>query len=241
MDKGRTKRNMDRKIALITGGTRGIGLAIAHQLQDDHHLIIGGSSDKAHEVAQQFPSAQGFVADLGDTDAIGAAVADLGLDSLDVLLHSAGVVAHDPVTETTPQQWKHAFDINLFAVAELTRRLLGALHTAHGIVVTINSGAGYRSSVGFGPYATTKFALRAYTDALREEQRGKIRVSSIHPGKVDSDMQREIQAHRGVAEGDYDETQFMRPESVAKAVRLAVDATEDAMVESLTIRPANGR
>ena len=137
--------------------------------------------------------------------------------------------------------YKRQFDINLFAVAELTRQLLGALQAAHGTVVTINSGAGYRSSVGFGPYATTKFALRAYTDALREEQRGKIRVSSIHPGKVDSDMQRQIQTHRGVAEADYDETQFLRPESVAKAVRLAIDATDDAMVESLTIRPSNGR
>lgn len=232
---------MDRKIALITGGTRGIGLAIARELQDDYHLIIGGSSEKAHDVASQFPSAQGFVADLADTEGIGAAVAELGLDSLDVLVHSAGVVAHDPVTETTPEQWKHAFDINLFAVAELTRQLLGALQAAHGTVVTINSGAGYRSSVGFGPYATTKFALRAYTDALREEQRNKIRVSSIHPGKVNSDMQRQIQSHRGVAEADYDETQYLRPESVAKAVRLAVDATDDAMIESLTIRPANGR
>lgn len=232
---------MDRKIALITGGTRGIGLAIARELQDDYHLIIGGSSEKAHDVAAQFPSAQGFVADLADTEGIGAAVAELGLERLDVLVHSAGVVAHDPVTETTPEQWKHAFDINLFAVAELTRQLLGALQAAHGTVVTINSGAGYRSSVGFGPYATTKFALRAYTDALREEQRDKIRVSSIHPGKVDSDMQRQIQTHRGVAEADYDETQYLRPESVAKAVRLAIDATDDAMVESLTIRPANGR
>ena len=232
---------MDRKSALITGGTRGIGLAIARELQDDYHLIIGGSSEKAHDVAVQFPSAQGFVADLADTEGIGAAVAELGLERLDVLVHSAGVVAHDPVTETTPEQWKHAFDINLFAVAELTRQLLGALQAAHGTVVTINSGAGFRSSVGFGPYATTKFALRAYTDALREEQRDKIRVSSIHPGKVDSDMQRQIQTHRGVAEADYDETQYLRPESVAKAVRLAVDATDDAMIESLTIRPANGR
>ena len=54
-------------------------------------------------------------------------------------------------------------------------------------------------------------------------------------------MQRQIQTHRGVAEADYDETQYLRPESVAKAVRLAIDATDDAMVESLTIRPANGR
>ena len=110
---------MDRKIALITGGTRGIGLAIARELQDDYHLIIGGSSEKAYDVASQFPSAQGFVADLADTEGIGAAVAELGLDSLDVLVHSAGVVAHDPVTETTPEQWKRAFDINLFAVCLL--------------------------------------------------------------------------------------------------------------------------
>ena len=92
---------MDRKIALITGGTRGIGLAIAREIQDDYHLIIGGSSEKAHNIAAQFPSAQGFVADLADTEGIGAAVAELGLERLDVLVHSAGVVAHDPVTETT--------------------------------------------------------------------------------------------------------------------------------------------
>ena len=111
---------MDRKIALITGGTRGIGLAIARELQDDYHLIIGGSSEKAHDVASQFPSAQGFVADLADTEGIGAAVAELGLERLDVLVHSAGVVAHDPVTETTPEQWKHAFGINPVSYTHLT-------------------------------------------------------------------------------------------------------------------------
>jgi len=222
------------KIAFITGGTRGIGLAVAQQLADDHHLIIGGSSDTACEVAAQFPSAEAFVADLTDLDSLAGKVAELKLDRLDVLVHSAGVVSHDPVTETEPAQWQHAFDVNLFAVTELTRQLIAPLRAAEGTLVTINSGAGHHSGVGYGPYATTKFALRAYTDALREEERGKIRVSSIHPGKVDSDMQRQIQKMRG---NDYDETIFLRPESVAKAVRFAVDATDEAMIEELTIRP----
>lgn len=228
-----TTQAMD-KIAFITGGTRGIGLAVAQQLADDHHLIIGGSSDTACEVAAQFPSAEAFVADLTDLDSLAGKVAELKLDRLDVIVHSAGVVSHDPVTETEPAQWQHAFDVNLFAVTELTRQLIAPLRAAEGTLVTINSGAGHHSGVGYGPYATTKFALRAYTDALREEERGKIRVSSIHPGKVDSDMQRQIQKMRG---NDYDETIFLRPESVAKAVRFAVDATDEAMIEELTIRP----
>lgn len=222
------------KVAFITGGTRGIGLAIAQQLADDHHLIIGGSSESAQEVAQQFPSAEAFVADLTDVGSIADKIAALELERLDVLVHSAGVVSHDPVTETTPEQWQHAFDVNLFAVAELTRQLIAPLRATGGTLVTINSGAGHHSGVGYGPYATTKFALRAYTDALREEERGKIRVSSIHPGKVDSDMQRQIQKMRG---NDYDESIFLRPDSVAKAVRFAIDATEEAMIEELTIRP----
>lgn len=228
-----TTQAMD-KIAFITGGTRGIGLAVAQQLADDHHLIIGGSSGTAREVAAQFPSAEAFVADLTDLDSLAGKVAELKLDRLDVLVHSAGVVSHDPVTETEPAQWQHAFDVNLFAVTELTRQLIAPLRAAEGTLVTINSGAGHHSGVGYGPYATTKFALRAYTDALREEERGKVRVSSIHPGKVDSDMQRQIQKMRG---NDYDETIFLRPESVAKAVRFAVDATDEAMIEELTIRP----
>lgn len=243
------------KTALITGGTRGIGRAIAEQLAPDHHLIIVGSSESAHKTAielrEQGHSAQGLALDLADTDAIAAAVNNIHieppqatnnantspLDRLDALVHSAGVVAHDPIAETTPEQWKHAFDVNLFAVAELTRHLLPQLRAAHGTVIAINSGAGQFSGAGFGPYATTKFALRAYTDALREEHRNEFRVTSIHPGKVDSDMQVAIQSARGNA---YDESQFLRPDSVAKAVRFAIDATEDAMVESLTIRPANG-
>lgn len=228
----------DKKVAVITGATRGIGHAIATQLADDHHLIIGGSGNRAEEVAKEFPSAEPFVADLSDTASLAQKVRELGLERVDVLVHCAGVVAHDPVTDTTPEQWQHAFDINLFAVAELTRQFLPALKAARGTVVAINSGAGHHSGVGYGPYATTKFALRAYTDALREEHRDEIRVSSIHPGKVHSDMQKEIQSQRG---NDYDESQFLRPESVAKAVRFAVDATDDAMVESITIRPRNGK
>ena len=221
-----------RPVAFITGGTRGIGYAIACALQDDYHLIIGGSSDKAAAVAAEFPSAEAFIADLSDVPALDAT----GIERVDVLIHCAGVVAHDPVLETPLEDWQRAFAVNVLAPIELTRQLKPVMPRG-ATVVALNSGAGHHSGPGYGPYAATKFALRAFTDALREEHREELRVISIHPGKTDSDMQRTIQDSRGNA---YDEAQFMKPESVAAAVRAALEIPRDAMVESLTIRPTNG-
>ena len=101
-------------------------------------------------------------------------------------------------------------------------------------MVTINSGSGFTAGTGGGPYSASKFALRAFTDALREEERGTVRVSSIHPGRVDTDMQVELQARKG---RPYNPDEHLRAESVAEAVALAVYASEEAMVETLSIRP----
>ncbi|MBF4553156.1 SDR family oxidoreductase [Corynebacterium suicordis] len=226
------------RIAFVTGATRGLGHAIAQELSKDHHIIVGGTSDNAAEVAELFPSAEPFIADLANLEEVRAKVAELDLQSVDVIVHAAGVVAHKATTETAAEEWQGAFDVNFFAVAELTQLLLPALQATGGTLVAMNSGAGYHSGDGYGPYATTKHALKAYTDALREEQRGSIRVTSIHPGKADSDMQREIQAERG---NEYDASQFIKPESIAQAVRLAVDLGDDAVIEELAIRPANGK
>ncbi|HIW30613.1 MAG TPA: SDR family NAD(P)-dependent oxidoreductase, partial [Candidatus Luteococcus avicola] len=82
--------------------------------------------------------------------------------------------------------------------------------------------------------SASKFALRALTDALREEERGKVRVSSVHPGRVDTDMQVDLQAQMGRR---YVAAEHLRPESVAEAVALAVYASPEAMVEQVSIRP----
>ncbi|WP_075690981.1 SDR family oxidoreductase [Corynebacterium sphenisci] len=232
------ERPADRPIALVTGASRGIGAAIARDLGRDHHVIVGATgAAAAAAIAAELPSAETLVADLTDDAALAAAVAALDLDRLDVLVHNAGIVDEGPVAEVTRDRWRRIFEVNVFAVAELTRLLLPALRAAGGTVVMINSGSGYRSGVAQGPYSGTKFALRALTMALREEERGRVRVSSVHPGKVDTDMQREIQAGRGNGPDTYDGAVYVRPESIAAAVRLAVDATAEAMVEEVTVRP----
>ena len=241
-----TSHDSDKPVALITGASRGIGLAIARELASTHELILGASSeDSLADVLAEFPGARPFIAELTDKDAIARAVADAGFGGgaggagarLDVLVHSAGVADGETVAETPWDVYERVFAVNVFAVAELTRLLLPALRAAGGQVVTINSGSGYFSGVGAAVYSGSKFALRAFSDALREEERGAVRVTSIHPGRVDTDMQMELQASYG--NHDYDGSLYIRPESVAATVRLAVDATPEAMIENLAIRPVH--
>jgi NADP-dependent 3-hydroxy acid dehydrogenase YdfG len=224
---------MDRPVALVTGASRGIGRAIAVDLGRTHHVLVGGRTAEAvAPVVAALPSAEPFVGDLAES------VPALP-DRIDVLVHSAGVEDGGPVADTDRATWERVFAINLFAVADLTRAALPALRAASGIVVVINSGAGLASAPGSAVYAGSKFALRAFADALREEERGAgVRVTAIHPGRTDSDMQREKVAREGF---EYEEQYVLDPASVAAVVRTAVDLPSGGTVESLSVRPTRVR
>ncbi|TLP75821.1 SDR family oxidoreductase [Nesterenkonia sphaerica] len=229
---------MAEKVALITGGSRGIGRAIAQELAPDYRVLVGGTNpERVQEVVSALPNAAPFLADLTDAQAVREAWDTTGVDQLDVLVHSAGVAWLSPVAESSPQHWRDMFELNVFAVAELTRLALPALRAASGHVVAINSGAGYRSRANGALYSGSKFALRAFTDALREEERGKIRVTSLHPGQVDTDMQVALQTALGNTQ--YDGARFISPEAVAKTARLAVENEAASAISELTIQPVN--
>lgn len=228
----------ERPVALITGGTRGIGLAIAHDLATTHTVYIGGTSEESVKKAQQtVPDARPFVADLTDPSSVGKALEAFPEPALDVLVLSAGISVGGTIADVSREDWVRVLDLNVIAQVDLIRQLLPKLRATHGDIVAINSGSGHRSRPGSAPYCASKFALRAITDALREEERGVVRVTSVHPGRVDTDMQREIQAEKGMAPEDYDGAIYVQPESIAAAVRTAIDATPECTVEEIRVRP----
>lgn len=221
----------DRPLALITGASRGIGAAVAHALADTHGLLLGGRDEQAlSRMAADLPDARPWPAELTDLTAVESAVA--GIDRLDVLVHSAGIVRLGAVTEVTAADWRDSFEVNVVAAVELTRLLLPALRAASGHVVLVNSGSGIKANPQWGPYSASKFALRAYADVLRAEE-PSIRVTSVHPGRTATDMQRQVRAFEG---GDFEPAKYMDPASVAGMIRAAIATPADAHVHELVIR-----
>jgi NADP-dependent 3-hydroxy acid dehydrogenase YdfG len=224
----------DSPLALVTGATRGIGRAVAHALEPTHQVLLGGRDAGALEkLAAELPGARPWPVDLTDPEALRTATAEIG--ELDVLVHSAGVARLGTVEQAGSDAWRTSFEVNVVAVAELTRLLLPALRAAKGHVVVINSGAGMTARAGWGPYAASKFAARAFADVLRaEEEANGLRVTSVFPGRTDTEMQQAIVAGEG---GDYVSERYLRPDSVATAVLSAVSASPDAHVTEIVVRP----
>lgn len=223
-----------RPIALVTGASRGIGSAVARVLASTHDVLLGGRDVAALErLATELPGSRAWPVDLTDFDAVEEAAA--GIERLDVLVHSAGVARLGSVAQTPAAIWLEQFQVNVIAVAELTRVLLPALRRARGRVVLVNSTAGLTAPPGWAAYSASKYALRAFAEALRAEEEGNgVRVTSIFPGHTDTDMQRAMAEHEG---REYRPEEYLRPESVAGAVLLAVTAPPDAALTELVLRP----
>ncbi|WP_067673526.1 SDR family oxidoreductase [Nocardia miyunensis] len=221
-----------RPTALITGASRGLGAAIARELAPTHHLLLGARTAEAlSAITAELPGNTAWPVELTDYGALADACAPI--ERLDVLVHNAGVADLGTIAESSVRQWRNTLEANVIAVSELTRLLLPALRAAEGHVVLINSGAGLRANPGWGVYAASKFALRAFGDALRLEE-PELRVTSIHPGRIDTDMQRAIVAGES---GEYRPEQFLTAATVARTVRTAIETPRDAHPVEIVLRP----
>ena len=217
--------------ALITGASGGIGAAIAEALAPTHTVLLGGRPSPRLDAVAQRLGATTWPLDLTDLDEIEAAAEVL--TELDVLVHNAGVAYPGRVAESAPEQWRATFNVNVTGPVALTLALLPALRAARGQVVFINSGSGLNVSPGLASYSASKFALRAFADSLRADE-PLLRVTSIHPGRVDTEMQRDLVAYEG---GEYEPARFLTPQTVAGAVVQAIATPPDAHTHQVVIRP----
>jgi short-subunit dehydrogenase len=221
---------------LVTGAGSGIGAVLAERLLErgDSLVLLARSTERAHDLRADLPDATVLVADLADAAAV-EAVADQLPDSLDSLVHAAGVVDLGPVAELDTEAWQSQLTVNLLAPAVLSRLCLRALRAAGGTVVFVNSGAGLAAHPQWSAYAASKFGLRALADSLRaEEQPHGVRVTTVYPGRTATPMQQKVHAQEGK---EYDASAWIDPATVADAILHVLDLPDDATVSDLTIRP----
>lgn len=214
-------------VAVVTGGTSGIGLAIARILARDHLVYIIGRRPVAPDDEEHVHLVPVSL-DICDSAAVADFVATL--PRLDVLVHSAAVSQPYRVSEATPEVWQYHFAVNVFAPAELTRLALPKLRDSRGQIVFINSGSGTRPLAAHTVYSASKFAVHALAEALRNEEREQgVRVATVYPGPTDTPMNRPRQTDDPLARSS--------PYSIASAVRLIVDTSEESQITEVVVRP----
>src|ERR1700678_1335854 len=191
-------KKLEGKIALITGGSRGIGAAIATRLAAEGAnvaITYTKGADAASSVVKEIKRAGGKViaiqADAADADAVKAAVEKMfaTFGPLDVLVNNAGTAIPITFEETTMEEMDRVIDINLRGVLATTQAALKHMNDG-GRIIIIGSAVGGRVMVpGLGAYSATKGAVKMFTQALSREvgSRG-ITVNNVQPGPIDTDL-----------------------------------------------------
>jgi NADP-dependent 3-hydroxy acid dehydrogenase YdfG len=185
---------LENKVGLITGGTKGIGLGVAHaMLQVGMDVAITGRSlastqEVAATLSKQYnKEVLGLEADVRDYEAMekaNHAIVDKW-GKIDAVIANAGVGHFAPIDELSLDQWKDTIDINLTGVFNTVKSTLGAIQKSEGYIISIASLAGTNFFAGGAAYNASKFGLVGFTQAIMLDLRKQgIKVSTVMPGSV---------------------------------------------------------
>lgn len=177
------------KVALITGGSKGIGYGIAEaMIKEGMHVAITGRSESVLAAASKL-STKGYICDVTNLEeqqkVVDSIIKDWG--RLDVVIANAGVGHFAPIQDMTSAQWKETIDINLTGVFNTVKSVIEPLKKTNGYIFTIASLAGTNFFAQGSAYNASKFGLVGFTQAaMLDLRKFGIRVSTIMPGSVTS-------------------------------------------------------
>ncbi len=227
------------KVALITGGTKGIGYGIAEMLiKEGMRVAITGRSEETLKGAiQQLNQlkeghALGIVADVRDLasqqNAVNQVVGQWG--ALDVLVANAGVGHFAPIESLTIEQWQETIDINLTGVFYSVKAALPALKNAKGYLITIASLAGTNFFANGAAYNASKFGLVGFTQAVMLDVRNDgIKVTTIMPGSVATNFNNHEPSEK--------DTWKIQPEDIGQMVVDLLKMNPRTLPSKIEVRP----
>jgi len=190
-------KNLEGKVALVTGASKGIGAAIARELAQRGAAVAvnySGSKAAAEKIVDEIVAAGGKAiavqANLADPDQVGPLVKTVAqkLGPIDVLVNNAGVYEFGPLEQITPQHFHKQFDLNVLGLLLVTQAAVKEFNPAGGSIVNIGSVVGKMAFPNAAVYSATKGAVDSVTVSLSKElgPRG-IRVNALNPGLIETE------------------------------------------------------
>ncbi|RYY49224.1 MAG: SDR family oxidoreductase [Chitinophagaceae bacterium] len=234
--------NSPKPIAVITGASKGIGLAIAHAFVAENYSVLLCSRSEAHleeasrEIRRANPEAdiKTYAADMGDAKQ----VKDFGNWCLQqgtptILVNNAGIYLPGNLSDAGEGNMEDTMNINFYSAYHLTRELLPAMkEQGHGHIFNISSIAGLGAYDGGGAYSVSKFALTGFSKNLRHELKATgIKVTTVFPGAVMTNSW---------AGFDNSNNRIMEASDIAAMLVSASKLSAAATVEEIVIRPQLG-
>ncbi len=186
------------RVALVTGGTRGIGAAISIGLKQAGYQV-GATYGGNDEAANRFRDETGiavFKWDVGDFEACKAGIAKVEqeLGPVDVLVNNAGITRDATLHKMTPEQWSAVIATNLDSLFNMTRNVIEGMRArGYGRIVSISSINGQKGQFGQSNYSAAKAGLIGFTKAVAQENAAKgITVNAVAPGYIGTEMVRAV-------------------------------------------------
>ena len=191
--KSQTNIPLPHALVVVTGASTGIGAATARELaRRGFHVLAGVRRDPdgdAIRSANVEPSRLDITNEAEIAMLVKRIADDPDRRPLRALVNNAGIQVNAPVEALPLSEWRRLFDVNLFGHVAMTQALLPTLIESRGTVVNVSSVGGKVAMAGYGPYAGSKFALEAVSDALRREVADfGVKVVVIEPGAVTTEM-----------------------------------------------------
>ena len=240
--------DLTHTVAVVTGASRGIGLALSRRLVDAGATVAGmaRSGDDLERVAETLGDRfEPVVCDVTDAPAVKDAIDGVAErhGRLDVLVNNAGLGRFDDVDALEVDAWDVQVDTNLSGVFHCTRAAVPHMKAqgearpkdeTAGFIVNVASIAGLIGNPTLSAYNATKFGLRGFSDSIMKELRPHgIKVSCLYPGSVDTGF--------GADAGHDANPDAMSPESIAAAIVHVLEAPHGTLISEMVLRPMVGR
>ena len=197
--------NLAGQTALVTGGSKGIGRAIclALAIEEANIVIVARNESEIKETMNKLKElgckALAIQADVRNEEDVRHLISRTvdGYGRLDILINNAGVAHKKRLVETTMEEYNEIIDTNLKGVFLCTKYAIPHIRNSqNGKIINISSGAGLHGIPELSVYCASKFGVNGITESIASELAGEIKVYSICPGGVDTDMYRSLFGHR---------------------------------------------